>query len=179
MRTTLLFFLCTLLAGCVESNIPLSPFAALPLGHPLLGTWVHRDQKEQVYLHIGNEENGLKLLQVELDDKGALKSESYQASATTLAGKDYLSIRLSEKDRVFYYIWKFRIAENGTLTFWAPDHKFMEKAVNQGLIAGEAHAGKFITVVKLSADQQALQRFIAEHDAKIFSDESSTLKRLK
>ena len=179
MRAALLFFLCSLLAGCVESNIPLSPFAALPPDHPLLGTWGHRDEKEQVYLHIGNAEDGLKLLQVEFDAKGVMKIETYQATVTRLAGNDYLSIRQSEKDRVSYFIWKIRITGNETLSFWAPDHKFMEKAVNQGLIAGQAQPDRFVTVVKLNADQPALQRFIAEHDAKIFTEESSVLKRLK
>lgn len=177
-RSALLLLLCFLLAGCVESDFPLSDFAPLAPDHPLLGSWVAKDGEQSAYLHIGNQEDGLKLLEVEIDDKGKLKSETYVAHASAVAGKEYLNVRFAHEGTTVYYLLKFSLAGKDTLHLWLPDYDFMAEAVKKGMIAGSVQSGKWVPKVQLSASQADLQKFVADNDARIYPKPSSTLQRL-
>ncbi|OQA32904.1 MAG: hypothetical protein BWY57_01589 [Betaproteobacteria bacterium ADurb.Bin341] len=178
MRTAFILFLSFLLAACVESEVPLSAFAPLAPDHPLIGTWTVRNEKETVYLHIGNQEKTLHLLEVEIDHKGTLKSERYEAISTSLASGDYLSVPMRSGEKTTYQIWKYRVSGEGTLTFWPADNDFIADAINKGWIAGTVQPRTVIPKVLLTADQQSLQRFIAQHDAKIFIEPTTALFRI-
>ena len=178
MRTAFILFLTFLLAACVESEVPLSAFTPLAPDHPLIGTWTVRNEKETVYLHIGNQEKTLHLLEVEIDHQGTLKSEHYEAISTSLASGDYLSVPMRSGEKTTYQIWKYRVSGEGTLTLWPPSARFIEDAIKKGWIAGTVQPGASIATVLLTADQPSLQRFIVRHDADIFREPTAVLFRI-
>jgi len=178
MRTPFILLLTFLLAACVESELPLSSYVPLASNHPLIGTWTVRNEKETVYLHVGNQEKTLHLLEVEIDHQGTLKSEHYEAISTSLASGDYLSVLLRSEGKTTYQIWKYRVSSEGTLTLWPPSARFIEDAIKKGWIAGTVQPGASIPTVLLTADQPSLQRFVARHDADIFPEPTTALFRI-
>lgn len=177
MRTAFTLLLTFLLTACVESEHPLSAFTPLAANHPLIGTWTQRNDKETVYLHVGNQEKTLHLLEVEIDHQGTLKSEHYEAISTSLESGDYLSVLQRSEGKTTYQIWKYRVSSQGALTFWSPSARFIEDAIKKGWIAGTVQSGSGISNVLLTADPPSLQRFIARHDAEIFLEPTTDLVR--
>ncbi len=178
MRTAFILLLTSLLTACVESEHPLSAFTPLAADHPLIGTWTQRNDKETVYLHVGNQEKTLHLLEVEIDQRGTLKSEHYEAISTSLESGDYLSVLQRSEGKTTYQIWKYRVSSQGTLTFWSPSARFIEDAIKKGWIAGNVQSRSGISNVLLTADPPSLQRFFARYDAEIFLEPSTALIRV-
>jgi hypothetical protein len=160
----------------VESESPLSPPAPLPLGSPLIGSWRLQDKDETVYLHIGNDGQDVKLVEVELDATGRLKSETYTASATMIGANDYLSVRTPRDGRTLYALIRYRLNDKDTLTFSHADYTFLKNAVKSRLIPGTVD--RSTPGVLLSADQETLRRFVADHDKRMFPEASSEFRRL-
>jgi hypothetical protein len=176
IRSLFVLSLCVLVSACVESEAPLSPLATLPPGSPLIGTWVLHDKDETAYLHIGNEGQGVKMVDVELNANGTIKSESYVASATVLGGNGYLSVQTPRNGRLLYTLVKYRLSGNNTLTLWPADYKFLETAVKSGLISGTLDST--VPGVLLTADQVALQRFVVGYGKQMFPKATVTFRRL-
>lgn len=174
LRILLALSLCFLLSACVESESPLSPPGPLPPDSPLIGSWLYQSKDETAYLHIGNEGQDIKMVEVEIDAHGVLKSEIYTASAVTLGGHDYLSFQTPRDSRTLYTLMKYRLVDKDTLTLSLADYKFMETAVKDGLVAGTLGSSG----VLLTAGQDALQRFVVDHDSQIFPEATSQLRRL-
>ena len=175
-RSLFVLSLCVLVSACVESETPLSPPAPLPAGSPLIGAWVLQDKHEIAYLHIGNEGQGVKMVNVELSANGAIKSESYVASATVLGGNGYLSVQTPRDGRLLYTLVKYRLSGNNTLTLWPADYRYLETAVKNGLISGTLDAST--PGVLLTADQGALQRFVVGYGKQMFPKATITFRRL-
>lgn len=87
-----------LLGGCVVSNHPLSSEGHLPLGSPLIGTWINvendkaKEKGTASFVHIGNEKEVVRLNFINFKG-GEIRSESYTAIPTELDGNSYLSIK--------------------------------------------------------------------------------------
>lgn len=176
LKCMFLLSLCCLTSACVEFEAALSPPAPLAPGSPLIGTWVAKDQHESAYLHIGNEGQGVRMVEVELDKSGSIKSESYSAAATALAGNTYLSVQTPRNGRPRYTLLKYQLSGRNLLTLWPANYRFLDNAVKIGLIAGSVEATT--AGVLLSADQESLQRFVGDYGNQMFPEATVKLRRL-
>lgn len=176
LKTLFVLSLGLLLSACVESESPLSPPAPLPADNPLIGSWLFQDKDETAYLHIGNEGQDVKMVEVEIYPDGRIKSEIYTASATTVGEHAYLSVQTPRDGRPLYTLMKYRLVDKDTLTLALANYKFMENAVKDGSIAGTLDSSA--PGVLLTAGPDALKRFVLDHDKQIFPETTSELRRL-
>lgn len=175
-RGVFLLVLCFFISACVESEYPLSPPQPLPKGHPLIGTWVQHNESETVYLHVGNVGQDVKVLEVEVDRNGMLRSQSYLAAVTVLGENHYLSVQKQRDPRHAHILLKYEISADNTLSLWNADPRFLSAAIKDGRIAGSAQSG--LPNVRLSADAASLQAFVTANHQQIFIAPAVTLWRI-
>jgi hypothetical protein len=116
------------------------------------------------------------MVEVELNANGTLKTDSYLASALALGGNEYLSVQTPRDGQLLYTLIKYRLFKSNMLTLWPANYKFLESAIKDGLIAGTADATT--PGVRLTADQQTLQRFVSTYDKQMFPKATAMLRRV-
>lgn len=185
-----------LLGGCVMSNHPLSSEGHLPLGSPLIGTWimVENDKAKEKgtasFVHIGNEKEAVRLNIINFKG-GEIDSESYSAIPTELDGNSYLSIQYpypinqvkntdpsnqkKNTDDPKYILCKYQISPDNRLVVWLANTDFIKDAVKKELLRGRIESGD----VFLSDDQQTLRDFISKNDSSIFNELTFALERIE
>jgi len=177
VKACIILCLGMLLAGCLQSKVPLSPLAALAPANPLVGDWIYEKQGETGTVHIGNEDGTAKLISVERDSDGTIKSEDFKFAATTIDGKNYMSVEIPDADTVLYILLQYRITDNKRLTLRAANIPFVADAIQRGLISGTANPKSVAPNAMLSADTDALQRFVTQYDKQLFTEDLVTYHR--
>ncbi len=187
-----------LLAGCLpESKNPLSSPSTSLIDSRLEGAYVQRDKEENPgYWHFHyrgvHTESGaparsttwLEVLTVEPTKDGGLKTQRYEALATRLGGRDYLSfIDLpdggAKKKTLPYSFARYEVNWCGDLRVWVASDSAFAAAIKAGKLHGKVTHHKFGDDVEITDTTERLAAFVAAGDPKaLFSGKPMIMHRL-
>jgi hypothetical protein len=194
-----------LLTGCFpESKCPLSSPAKSRIDGRLEGVYAQRStdkkEKDPGYWHFHYRgapaaDNShtprttpwLELMGVEPRDDGGLQTTRYEALATTIAGRDYLSfVEVSEVSAAMtgreapFRFARYEVNWRGDVRLWLADTKAFAAAIKSGKLRGTVVKGKFTDTVKITDSTERLAGFIAASDPKVlFSGDALVLRRVR
>jgi hypothetical protein len=174
----LLFIACCLLNGCgVDSDTPLSAPGKLSPDDAVLGTWKSvrasnaKDSERPSYLHIGNANGQIKILSVEFEDDGSIKTEEFSASSVSLNGDTFASIQLPIDGKMSYVLARYQVGANDRLKVWLADYGWVKSAIESGIISGNVAPNTLVPAAHLAGnDGEALRNFVSSNRDKIFTD---------
>lgn len=167
------------LGGCViESKKPLTEIGSEKLDNSIIGTWYWNEPNETGFVHIGlNSEKRYKIVMVETNGSGDIKTREFLAHSSALKTGRYLNVVSLEKSssKAFLLI-RYEVSKNG-LNLFLPDSSVFEKAVESKTLKAEFIKGKNKGIV-LQDSSKNLANFVVENDAQLFP-EGSLLHRIK
>jgi len=116
------------------------------------------------------------------DDSFAL--EDIPAVLTTCGEKTLLNLReeADEGQAKEYYIFGlYTLSDDDTLIFWLPDVDAFERAIDDGLLAGDIDKGSKSKTIVLTPEKSDVNEFIKNHDVKdlFVLDEPMIYRRVK
>jgi hypothetical protein len=150
---TLPTLLATLLAGCgggVYSTHPASDETTTRPDARLVGLWrvdleamrtgssePRQDEGGAVFAigRLPDSERALRVVMVTWSEKGAVESSAFETWPTTIAGRDYASLHLSEKGNSSVVL-RYDLSDPDTLRVLAMEEKVVAADVRAGVIAG-------------------------------------------
>lgn len=174
-----LFSTVFLLSACVWSLQPLGEEKPLPKDSLLIGTWKLNEEGDLSYLHIGNRGSASELVSVEIGIGGTIKTETFKTIATELNKLNYLSLGITDGNRMKWVFLKYQIIEGKKLRLWSVDRQYIRDALAKGSIQGVADDKSFIPSVELDMSQSDLRDFIVKHDGEIFKEQLKIYEKIE
>jgi len=183
MRYFILLLSILFLSGCI-------PYADHALTEPnkeqidpsVLGTWFWKDKDESGYIHIGLDEETklIRLIMIEINKSGRLKSTELSGHTSSLKGNKYLNLKWvhPEDDKSTGYMFmKYSVTSDG-IGLGFMNGEVVEKVIKAGSLKGKVEKGKWISSVYITEGSKKLQKFIIKNDKTLFP-EIKYLPRLK
>lgn len=189
-----------LLSGCLpESKNPLSLPSASRIDTRLEGVFAQRssDSKEDAgYWHfhfrgmrpsssdLPQTTTRLEVMSVEAQKGGGLKTERYEALATSLGGHDYLSFIEIPANRAKgkalpYSFARYEVNWLGDLRVWIAQEDAFAAAIKAGKIRGKVTHGKWGDSVEITDTTEHLAAFVAASDPKVlFGGKPMVMRRI-
>ncbi|MEI8376584.1 MAG: hypothetical protein WCJ35_27520 [Planctomycetota bacterium] len=200
-RTIVVLFACLCVAGCEDSQNPLSDPQCAKSDNRLVGLWrVLGEDGDVGYYHIGQPDEKLpsgvlRVVEVTHNRKGKLSSpEEFLAFSTTLGDKTYLNVtdvkghraRLIEENGWkpetvdSYIILRYQVDGNGLLV-WMMDAEAKERAIETGKVNGKiAKKGKsFDGPAKFTDTSERLARFVIDAGDSLFVKKPLRFERVE
>jgi hypothetical protein len=198
-RTVLGLALCLMLTGCPDSKNPLSDLTTSKPDERLFGVWQHRwDNSGNVtYYHVGSVGKELpsgviRVVGLAHSSNGHVRSPGeYLGFSTTLGGKTYLNLILSEQEAklseekglkadaiVGYSLFKYQI-DGDKMKVWMMDAYAKRQAIETGKIKGVIEKGEQENHTVVFTDTtENIARYVAEAGDSLFSKEPLRLERV-
>ncbi len=179
LKVTAVLIAILVLGGCViESKKPLTEIGSEKLDDSIIGTWYWNEPNETGFVHIGlNSETRYKIVMVETNGSGDIKTREFLAHSSALKTGRYLNVVSQQKNspKTFLLI-RYEVSKEG-LNLFLPDSSVFEKGVESKMLKAEFTKGKNKEIVLLDSSKK-LANFVVENDAQLFP-EGSLLHRLK
>ena len=162
--------LCTLslsaamfLTSCLPSENPLSAPEDSKPDPKLIGEWVNEEGETMTF--VAEEGPWMKMSSGDMKD--------LRVFPTVLGKAWFLNHELTKDDKTTgYFISRYEIGEDDTLTFWDVDDDLIDEAIRSGEIKGDDQ--------RVTDTTENLVRFIEKHGAeKVFSEKGEPFQRKK
>jgi hypothetical protein len=174
MRYLWFVWLAAVLNGCI-------PYSDNPLTAPdeespdpaIMGTWFVRDEGETVFLHMGIDEKtkGLRVVMVEFDRDGAVKTSELIGHTSRLQENTYMNLRWdrpAEPEEGYLFV-KYQVAgERIGLGLIRSDT--VEKAIREGGVRGRIDDTQKPTSVRITDSSEQLRAYVQKQDAALFEE---------
>ncbi len=170
-----------LVAACVPvSDHPLTEPDPAKLDQSVFGTWYWRDSSSTGFVHMGKDEKTglLQVYMVELKNDGDVDLSEFSGHTSEVGQGKYFNLKgeLSESEPEGYIFVKYRI-DRDEMSFSLPELDAVEKAIEEGKLAGEVAKGQFLNDVHITDKPENIRKFFTE--TKDLFQEETHLKRLK
>jgi hypothetical protein len=170
MRYLLWVWLAAILNGCI-------PYSDNPLTAPnkegpdpaILGTWFLHEEGETVFLHMGIDTKGIRVVMVEFRKDGEVNTSELIGHTSRLENNTYLNLRWErpEDSEEGYLFVKYQITgERIGLGLIRSDT--VETAIREGRIQGKIDQNP--SSVQLTDTSEKLQEFVRMNDAALFEE---------
>lgn len=183
MRQFIISFLAILITGCVPlSDNPLTDRDKENMDSSLYGTWYWKAENESGYLHIGLD-HGSKLLRIvmlDIDKQAELELSEFLGHTSVLGENKYLNLKevsLANKAGSGYLFVKYD-TQGDVVAISILGNNTVKKAIEEGKLKGHVIKNKWSSSVRVTEDQEKLQRFILENDTELFR-ETNYLRRIE
>jgi len=183
MRYFMILLSMLFLSGCIPySDHALTEPNKEQIDPSVLGTWFWKDKDESGYIHIGLDKKTdlLRLIMIEMNENGKLKSTELTGHTSSLEGNTYLNLKWMnpEDDKATGYMFmKYSVTSDGLGLGFMHD-KVIVKAIEDGTLKGKVEKGKWLSSVYITQGSKKLQKFIVQNDKALFP-EMKHLPRLK
>ena len=114
------------------------------------GTWIHKEQPVKIMV-TDPQQGVLQVAWVE-EKRGCLEMESYQVEIWEAGAWTFGNLRVKDSPGAPYH-WGLVKNEEGQIIFWSPDHAYVRKLVEQGVLPGNVAKGGDVVLKKLTAEQ--------------------------
>ncbi|MFH2047712.1 MAG: hypothetical protein ABIK92_21515 [Pseudomonadota bacterium] len=175
MRKFLIAFSIFFLFGCIPySDNPITDPNKEDIDLSIVGTWFWNEGNESGYIHIGLDEKSklLRLLMVEFNKDGNIKVSEFTGHTSLLEENKYLNlkwVRPEQDDGGGYMFVKYTVSQRSFgIAFM--DNDVVGQAINDGLLNGVVKKEKWSSSVRITEEQQKLQKFILKKDKELFRE---------
>jgi len=184
------------LAGCDDSNSPLSDPEKSKADERLAGVWRHQDRHGNVtYYHIGAVGDKLPggvmgVVTVTHTQGGKIQRPGQiLVFPTTIAGKSYLNVTGGEEKHFKkiadegwgsvggYILLKYQV-EKDALVVWPMDRQAKEQAIKAGKIPGQIDKEGPIKKTRFTGTTEELARLVADEGDALFSTKAVRMERV-
>ena len=170
-----------LIVSCVpSSDHPLTEPDPEKLDKSVFGTWYWRDSSATGYIHLGKDEKTgmLQVYMIDLEDDGDIDSFEFSGHTSELGTDKYFNLKwIRPENEIKGYIFVKYQVDQDRMSFSLLDPNAVEKAIKEGVVAGEITEGQILTRVRVSDKPEKIRKFLAEKKG-LFQEESY-LKRLR
>ena len=145
MRYLLITFLVIFTLRCVpDSANPLTDPNKEQIDPSILGTWFWKDKNGSGYIHIGLDEESklLRLIMLEFDRDGQLKSSEFSGHTSSLEGNKYFNLKWVRpaQDEITGYIFVKYIVISDSLGIAFMDSEAAKKVIKSGALKGKVES---------------------------------------
>ena len=153
--------------GCLPySDHPLTESGKSRIDSSIVGTWFHKEDDESVYLHIGLDDQSklLRLIMVEYDRDGKLKTSEFCGHTSSLNGSTYLNLKWvhpPQQEETGYMIVKFAVDQDA-LGIAIMTGAVVKAAITSEALQGKVIEGKWSSDIRIS-EGSALSRKMTRH----------------
>ncbi|MDH5763325.1 MAG: hypothetical protein OEZ51_10105 [Nitrospinota bacterium] len=175
-----LILFCVVISACSAppfSKYPLSQPGKQPNDERLSEVWVYQENGRPIFVHISKEQEGwLEGVIVGPKDEGGLGLSTFQMLTTQIGQDHFMSIRnirdfkkgatgvpgKLEPGEGFYWIFLYKIAEDGNLYLRMMDDQYVEESIKSGQVKGSID--KEGSIITLTDNSENLIRFVKDSD---------------
>jgi hypothetical protein len=174
MRYLFWLWLAVVLGGCIPySDNPLTPPDKQAPDAAILGTWFVHEEGETVFLHMGIDEKskGLRVVMVEFDRDGEVKTSELTGHTSRLQDKTYLNLRWDRpaESETGYLFVKYQILGE-RIGFGLIRSDAVEKAIRENGILGKIDETQKPAAIRLTDSSGKLRAYFQQHDAALFEE---------
>lgn len=175
------------LAGCLPvSQNPLSPPEKAVADSRLAGVWYGKSGEDTVFLHfVAGKGAAMDAVEVDHEKSGDAQANLYTLFPSVIDGVRYLNIREKKgAEKKPYYLARYQLSANGTLTIWMMSEKAVARAVKNEKLAGKItpkNSGdrSVDQDITITASTERLAAFLRKSDPEIlFSEKFGSFKKL-
>ena len=179
-----LFAIMFALTGCLPtSKNPLSDPAEAVIDMRLDGVWYGKSGEDTIFLHfVAGKATSMDIVEVDHEKDGDAHTSIYTMFPTIIGGQRYMNIQAKTGDDKRYYLARYTLAKNGTLSIWLMSDTAVAKAVKAGKLAGKVTDKKDATDsldISLTATTASLAAFVGKSDPDVLFDQKfGTFKKV-
>jgi hypothetical protein len=174
MRYLCWVWLAAVFSGCIPySDNPLTAPDKQAPDAAILGTWFVHEEGETVYLHMGIDEKtkGLRVVMVEFDREGEVKTSELSGHTSQLQDKTYLNLRWvspAESEAGYLFVKYAVVGERIGIGLIRSDA--VEKAIRKKGIQGIIDETQKPSSIRLTDSSEKLRAYCERHDAALFEE---------
>lgn len=174
------------LAGCLPDTVnPVGDPAKVAPDARLVGNWAGDMNGEKATVAvIAGEGAMLRIRAVTTDPDGKSEWVVLEGFPAPVKNRSYLNVKFKEEENKTYdpdepyYVLRYEIADDGTLTLWTMSEQPVVDAIANGFVNGSVDPGTGDRTIHITDSSVVLQNFIEETDpATVFAEKYATFKR--